>query len=415
VVVASVQTLCRRTPFPADHFRLVVVDEVHHAVSDGYQRVLAHFPEAKVLGVTATPDRGDKRFLSEFFENIACEHTLIDLVREGYLSRIRVKTIPLRIDLGGVHTVAGDFDAGELGHALEPYLERIADTVAEHCARRRSLCFLPLCSLSERFAALCRERGIRAEHVQGTSSERPDVIRRLQTGETIMICNAMLLTEGFDEPSIDCIIPLRPTKVRSLFAQQVGRGTRIHPRKDHLLVLDFLWMSHRHDVVRPAALVANDEEEAAAIHGDGDLLEQVEQVRADRLAKLARELEALKARKAREFDLLEFAVALGEEELSHFEPVSRWHCDPVTPGQRDWLLRCGISLAGIRNKGHASAVLDKLSVRRASGLATFKQVRALRRFGVEKAHLVTFHAATRMLDQFFRRASRPSARSAAVR
>jgi hypothetical protein len=125
--------------------------------------------------------------LSEFFENIACEHTLIDLVREGYLSRIRVKTIPLSIDLGGVHTVAGDFDAGELGHALEPYLERIADTVAEHCAQRRSLCFFPLCSLSERFAALCRERGIRAEHVQGTSSDRPDVIGRLQTGETTLV------------------------------------------------------------------------------------------------------------------------------------------------------------------------------------------------------------------------------------
>ena len=170
----------------------------------------------------------------------------------------------------------------------------------------------------------------------------------------------MLLTEGFDEPSVDCIIPLRPTKIRSLFAQQIGRGTRIHPGKDHLLVLDFLWMSHRHDVVRPAALVAASEEEAARIQGDGDLIENVEQARADRLAKLARELEALKARKAREFDLLEFAIALGEEELSDFEPVSRWHCDPVTPGQRDCLLRCGIGLAGIRNKGHASAVIDRV-------------------------------------------------------
>ena len=170
VVVASIQTLCRRNPFPADHFRLVVVDEAHHVLSESYQQVLANFGGAFVFGVTATPDRGDKRLLSEFFEKIACEHTLIDLVREGYLSRIRVKTIPLRIDLAGVHTVAGDFDAGELGHALEPYLERIADTIAENCAHRRTICFLPLCSLSERFAGLCRERSIKAEHVQGTSS-----------------------------------------------------------------------------------------------------------------------------------------------------------------------------------------------------------------------------------------------------
>jgi type I site-specific restriction endonuclease len=217
----------------------------------------------------------------------------------------------------------------------------------------------------------------------------------------------MLLTEGFDEPSVDCIIPLRPTKVRSLYAQQIGRGTRIHPGK-HLLVLDFLWLTHRHNVVRPAALIARDEEEAARIHSDGDLIENVEQARADRLAKLARELEALKTRKAREFDLLEFAVALGQEELSHFEPVSHWHSQPVTTKQRDYLTRCGINLAGICSRGHASAVIDKLSARRANGLATFKQLRALRRFGIEKAHLVTFAAATRMLDEFFRRGSRPA-------
>jgi superfamily II DNA or RNA helicase len=401
IVVASIQTLCRRQPFPPGHFRLIVVDEAHHVLSESFQQVLAHFNEAHILGVTATPDRGDKKLLSDFFENVAHETSLVDLIRDGYLSRVRVKTLPIKIDLEDVHVVAGDFDAGELGHVLEPYLGKIADIIAAEYANRKTLCFLPLCSLSDRFAALCRERGIKAEHVQGTSSDRPDVIRRLQTGETTLVSNAMLLTEGFDEPSIDMIVPLRPTKIRSLYAQQVGRGARIHPEKNYLLVLDFLWMTHRHNLIRPAALIAKDEEEANAVPGDGDLIENVEKFRADRLEKLTRELEALRERKTREFDLLEFAVALGDEDLSRFEPVSRWHNDPVTQGQREFITHCGISMLGIRNKGHASAVLDKLARRRAAGLATYKQVRALRKFGVENAHLLSFTDASKCLDKLF--------------
>jgi superfamily II DNA or RNA helicase len=190
---------------------------------------------------------------------------------------------------------------------------------------------LPLCELSERFAGRCRERGIAAEHVQGTSSDRPDVIRRLQTGETTLVSNAMLLTEGFDAPSIACIVPLRPTRIRSLFAQQVGRGTRIDPGKDHLLVRDFLWMSHRHDVVRPAALVAASEEEAAQIHGDGDLIENVDQARADRLTKLARELEPMKANKAHEFD----CSSLRSRSAKRSSPISnRSRAGIRTPSRR---------------------------------------------------------------------------------
>jgi superfamily II DNA or RNA helicase len=97
VVVASVQTLMReprRRRFAPDHFALIVVDEAHHALGESYQRVLGYFEDAWVLGVTATSDRGDKRLLSDFFENVAHETTLVDLIRDGYLCRVRVKTIP---------------------------------------------------------------------------------------------------------------------------------------------------------------------------------------------------------------------------------------------------------------------------------------------------------------------------------
>jgi superfamily II DNA or RNA helicase len=125
VVVASVQSLsraARRERFPAGHFGLVVVDEAHHVLAASYKRVLAHFSGAKVLGVTATPDRGDKREIGEVFENIAYEIGLVELVKAGFLSRIQVRTIPLRIDISGVNSVAGDSSVDELGHACQESL-----------------------------------------------------------------------------------------------------------------------------------------------------------------------------------------------------------------------------------------------------------------------------------------------------
>ena len=351
VVVASVQTLMRehrRRRFAPDHFALIVVDEAHHALGESYQRVLGYFEDARVLGVTATPDRGDKRLLGDFFENVAHETTLVDLIRDGYLCRVRVKTIPLKIDLRDVHTVAGDFNAEEVGHALEPHLAAIADIIARDFAGRKSLAFLPLCALSERFAELCRDHGIAAEHVDGESRDRTGVLERFRSGETSLVSNAMLWSEGFDEPSIDCVIPLRPTKIRSLYAQQVGRGTRLHPGKDHLQVLDFLWLTHRHNLIRPAALIAQDDEEAQALGGDGDLLDRAEEYRQKKFARLAEELEANRQRQAKEFDLLEFAVAVGDAELASFEPTMHWHEDPITPRQTEFLARCGINPAVLK-------------------------------------------------------------------
>ena len=209
-----------------------------------------------------------------------------------------------------------------------------------------------------------------------------------------LVSNAMLWSEGFDEPSIDCVISLRPTKIRSLYAQQIGRGTRIHPGKDHLQVLDFLWLTHRHNLIRPASLIARDDEEAKAFGGDGDLLDRAEKYRQRKFARLAEELEANKRRKAKEFDLIEFAVAIGDAELAGFEPVMRWHCDPITPRQSEFLTRCGISPAALKGKGHACHVIDRIMQRRAAGLATYKQVRALRKFGVPDSHLISFSRAT---------------------
>ncbi len=405
VVVASVQTLmrsARRDRWPRDHFGLVVVDEAHHSLADSYLGTLRHFDEhAFVLGVTATPDRGDKKNLGRYYQNIAYEVTLLDLIRQNWLVPIRAKTIPLEIDLDAVGTTAGDYNANDLGHAIKPYLERIADVVAEH-RHRKILAFLPLVSLSRDFAALCCERGLRAEHVDGTSEDRREILARFSRGETRVLSNAMLLTEGYDEPSIDCVVCLRPTKVRSLYSQIVGRGTRLAVGKDHLLLLDFLWMSEEHSLVKPANLIASDPEEAnaitAALGFEGDLEEAKEKADVDRAATLRQRLRQNARRAARTFDAVEFALSLGEVSLADFVPTMGWHGDPSTPKQRAILSRFGVDPGTLSCKGQAAALLDKLFLRSDLGLASARQVLWLRKLGHPNPELATFDEAKQFLD-----------------
>jgi len=408
VVVASIQTLMhepRRNRWPRDHFGLVVVDEAHHALADSYLNTLGHFHDhAKVLGVTATPDRGDKKNLGRYFQNIACEVTLLDLIKQTWLSPIRVKTVPLKVDLRGVRSTAGDYSADDLGHALEPYLEQIADVLVDH-RDRKMLVFLPLIKVSQQFAKLCRDRGLLAEHVDGQTSERQAALERFRRDETRILTNAMLLTEGYDEPSIDCVVCLRPTKVRSLYSQIIGRGTRIWPGKDHLLVLDFLWQAEEHSLVSPAHLIAEDEEDARALAeklgDDGDLEDAREAVNADRTRKLAERLHANRTRRGSVLDPLELAVTLNEAALAEYVPTMVWQGHAPTSKQLDVLGKFGLDTTSILSKGHASLLLDRLITRRQLGLATPKQVRVLRRRGHPHPEIATFEEAKEFLDAFF--------------
>jgi superfamily II DNA or RNA helicase len=405
VVVGSIQTLMReqrRNRWPRDHFGLVVVDECHHALSDSYVSVLRHFDSfAHVLGVTATPDRGDRRSLGQYFENIPFEIGLFDLIRQNWLAPIKVKTVPLEIGLGKCRTTAGDYNAEDVGHALEPYLERIANVLYEH-RHRKILVFLPLVSISQDLARLCRLRGIRAEHIDGQSRDRAAILDRFKQGKTTLLANAMLLTEGYDEPSIDCVVCLRPTQVRSLYSQIVGRGTRIHPGKDHLLLLDFLWLAEEHNLIKPAHLIAGDEEEAQAITEvlgcEGDLEEAKAAAETDRASKLRERLEQNRTRTSRSFDAMEFALSLKDVALAEFMPTMPWHEQEVTDKQRALIERFGLNPDSVQNRGHASALLDKLFLRTRLNLATAKQVRWLYRTGHPQPETLTFEEASAYLS-----------------
>jgi len=407
IVVASVQTLSRRDRllrFPQNHFSTVIVDECHHTLAASYLVILEHFKSAKVLGVSATPDRGDKKNLAAYFEKVAFEITLTDLIRARWLCPIKVRTVPLAIDISKVAMRAGDFSDEQLAQALEPVLHELAAALKEHAAVRKSLVFLPLVRTCYQFAEILREHGLAAEAIHGESSDRKGILARFSGGQTRLLCNAMLLTEGYDEPSIDCVVCLRPTTIRSLFAQQVGRGARIHPGKENLLLLDFLWLSREHNLVKPASLIARDEVEQAQIEAqlgaaEGDLLEAEGLASAEREAALKARLDERRTERGSEVDLLELADRWHAPDILDYSPTFGWERKTLTEKQIVILQRNGVDLALVRDRGHASALISALFAYLETVPATEKQKRFLRFLGHPNPWNLTKRKAGRWIEQ----------------
>ncbi|MGO5166409.1 MULTISPECIES: DEAD/DEAH box helicase [unclassified Candidatus Paralachnospira] len=416
VVVGSVQTLMRDKrlgSFPEDYFGAIIIDEAHHCVSDSYQRVLSHFPAAKVLGVTATPDRGDMRNLGAYFESLAYEYTLPKAIKEGYLSPIKALTIPLKIDMSSVSVQAGDFKAGDIGTALDPYLEGIAVEMQKYCQGKKTVVFLPLVKTSQKFRDLLNSHGFKAAEVNGESTDRAEILKDFEAGTYNVLCNSMLLTEGWDCPSVDCIVVLRPTKVRSLYCQMVGRGTRLSPEtgKDHLLLLDFLWHTERHELCHPASLICENEEVAqkmtenlekeAGLAVDIEEAEKTasEDVVAQREEALAKQLAEMKRRKKKLVDPLQFEMSIQAEDLSGYVPSFGWEMAPPSENQKKALEKMGILPDQIDNAGKAAKILDRLDRRRNEGLTTPKQIRFLESRGFQHVGTWPFETAKNMIDR----------------
>ncbi|EPM7558076.1 DEAD/DEAH box helicase [Enterococcus faecium] len=413
VVVGSVQTLQqekRLSKFPPNFFDTIVVDEAHHCISNGYQRVLKHFEEANVLGVTATPDRGDMRNLGSYFESLAYEYTLPKAIKEGYLTPIKALTIPLKLDLSTVKQQSGDFSTRDLGTALDPYLENIADEMIKHCSNRKTVVFLPLVKTSQKFKDILNERGFKAAEVNGSSDDRAEILEDFEKDKYNVLCNSMLLTEGWDCPSVDCIVVLRPTKVRSLYSQMVGRGTRLFEGKTELLLLDFLWHTERHELCHPAHLIASSDEIARKMtenieeSGQAVDLESAEtqaesDVLAEREEALAKQLAEMRRRKQKLVDPLQFEMSIQAEDLSNYVPSFGWEMAPPSDKQVKALEKLGILPDQIDNAGKANLMLDRLQKRKEQGLATPKQIRRLEIYGFKNVGTWKFENASKMISR----------------
>lgn len=414
VTVGSVQTLMREkrlAKFAEDYFDTIIIDEAHHCLSDSYQKVLGHFPKSKVLGVTATPDRGDMRNLGEYFESLAYEYTLPKAIREGYLSPIKALTLPLKLDLSGVGVQAGDFKSGDIATALDPYLYQIADEMLKYCSDRKTVVFLPLVRTSQKFRDILNEKGFRAAEVNGDSKDRAEVLEAFDRGDYNVLCNSMLLTEGWDCPSVNCVVVLRPTKVRSLYSQMVGRGTRLFSGKDHLLLLDFLWHTERHELCHPAHLICDNDEvakqmtmnlEKEAGHpldiGEAEK-KAAEDVVAQREESLAKQLTEMRHRKKKLVDPLQFEMSIQAEDLSGYVPAFGWEMAPPSEKQKATLEKLGILPDEIDNAGKATKLLERLDKRREQGLTTPKQIRFLEGRGFQHVGTWQFETAKNLIDR----------------
>lgn len=351
VVVASVQTLARpnrlaqlMAPWSgatllgvADPFDLVVVDEAHHTAADSYRGILTHLragvgptcagcshayadhrPDDTpavarcategcqcqgmadllpagplLLGVTATPDRGDGKGLDDLFTEVVFSYDLLWGIRAGYLADLRGRRVKVaNLDMTQVRTRHGDYDQGQAGRAMEAagVQHNVVAAWQAEAADRRTLVFTPTVEVARLVAEEFRHHGVAADYVHGGTPlpERRAMLARFQAGELQVLANCAVLTEGFDAPRTDCIVVARPTKSRALYAQMVGRGTRRHPDKADCLVLDVVGASALHTLVTVPSLFGLEDAYAERMgDGTGNLADVVQE-RDDELVRVGR-------------------------------------------------------------------------------------------------------------------------------
>ena len=261
--------------------------------------------------------------------------------------------------------------------------------MVKQCADRKTVVFLPLVKTSQKFRDILNAKGFRAAEVNGESRDRAEVLEDFEKDRYNVLCNSMLLTEGWDCPSVDCVVVLRPTKVRALYSQMVGRGTRLHPGKEELLLLDFLWHTERHELCRPAHLICetpevaqkmveNMEEQTGVMLDLEDMeVKATEDVVAQREEALAKQLEEMRKRKRKLVDPLQFEMSIHAEDLSNYVPNFGWEMAPPSDKQVKALEKYGIFADEIGNAGKAALYLDRLHKRQSEGLTTPKQIRFL--------------------------------------
>jgi len=325
LVVASVASLWGARNRVRREFDLIIVDEAHHSMSPKWKRFLESLSprfDKEYLGVTATPFRMDRQKLTDWWEQVAYEISLPELIAQGYLCRIMVQCLPLAVNLPAV---SGEMPPEQADAIITPILRDIAKAVVDATRDRRSVVvFLPLIETSRRFAAMLRDHGVTAEHVDGTM-EREQAMTDFREGRVKFLCNVAVLTEGWDEPCVDCVVPLRPIKSTSLYQQIVGRGTRLFSGKDHLLLLDLLWQTKQH-YARAATLFSDDPELAymAAKQSVGRKLDlQDLATETQRALRIAREMALARKAKA---EAKRAAYTISLEDF-----CKRHHVNPAPP------------------------------------------------------------------------------------
>jgi superfamily II DNA or RNA helicase len=318
VVVASIQTLASRQGkrvgrFDKDQFRVIIIDEAHHAVANSYIKVLQYFDllppdefmpktramaveeamawqrsrlenwdliaprERLLLGITATSKRGDKIGLELVFQRIVFQRNMLDQIRAGYLANLRALRINSKVNLDEVKSNSTDLDQVELAKAINTQERHrlIVKAYLEHAKGLKTIAFTVNVAQAESLAAEFNAQGVRAVAVSGQDADddRAQRLESFASGNIDVVVNCQILTEGFDDPYVECIIMARPTKSQLLYVQMAGRGVRLHPKdpvgaarvnavkagktllKSHCLILDIADVTSKHRLIGAPSLL----------------------------------------------------------------------------------------------------------------------------------------------------------------
>lgn len=268
VTAASVQTLSRPRrleQLAGQRFATVVIDEAHHAHAQSYRTILESVvgPETLLLGVSATLKRADGAGMDDLFDEVTHQTAMLDLVEQHYLADLQAVVVMLDANFNHVQKLHGDLVAEAVADELERAnaCDEAVAAYLEYARGRRALLFAPTVASAAAFRDRFGEAGLRAAMVDGTTpdDERKAILSAFSRGQIDVLCNCMVLTEGYDDPRADCVIIARPTVSKPLYVQMVGRGMRIHPDKKNLLVLDLVGAAGRHGDLCCAATLAGDE------------------------------------------------------------------------------------------------------------------------------------------------------------
>lgn len=429
VVVASIQTASRPARLErlkTQDYRLLIIDEAHHAAAETYRRVAAELGfmeddrDKLLLGVTATAMRGDGVALGTVFQKITFERSIAAMIKAGYLCDLRGIRVATRTSLNGVAVRGGDFAEGQLEAAIntEERNRIVVEAYLDHAAPRKAIAFTAGVRHAKDLAEEFRRAGLAAEAVYGAmpAEDRRKLIEAFHAGKLHVLTNCMILTEGFDCPSVEALLMARPTKSRTLYIQMVGRGTRLYPGKTECLVIDFC--DNHHDVCTLGTLAGKPLD---GLRNGQSLREAVMEEEAERTGKLLRPAGEIVTE---EFDLMQRSqfrwVAVGEHwRLNLGNGIAVW-LKHLGNGQydtgitRDNQLIQKLSATPLP-LGYAQGVAEDWARKNANTTlvdktapwrqlpATEKQLAALRKWGVTPPPGITRGEACDMLDDLWAR------------
>jgi len=409
VVIATVQSLRgkRLTRWSEMAFGTIIVDEVHHATAASYRNVIDRFPLASLLGVTATPDRGDKIGLGGVIPHVAFQYDLRRAIAEGYLSPIRcVSLSAAELDLKSIRItrqehgrdlnpadIAAQIEGAEAMHAL-------AVQILETVGTRQTIVFTPTVLSAHKLAdtlVSLTTAGVRALDGGSAKDDRASVLADYIAGKVQFLINCALFTEGFDAPCTSAIIILRPTRSRSLFAQMIGRGTRLHPGKADCLIADLTTNSDDHTLATPLDVLAGKpipddvRKLAQSAMADGATVDEAlakaeeiarkrEELRQARREKKAKTQFAARAKyDAREVDPFR---DMRDSQGRRREPTREERAGISLGRLVERLVDLGVAVPRGATREQCDSWLDAIARRNARGLCSLHQAKQLRRHGL---------------------------------